>query len=292
MYRVGCLAAVGLVLAGAPAAASTILSTGAPDGLLAALSRPGAPALVETEAADDFLLATPTAITGATFTGLLPRAAAPGDVGQVNVEIYRVFPLDSDVGRTSGPSTFGTPQAPTRVNSPSDVAFDSRDSGSNLTFTSTVLSSSFTAANSVADGIHPEPGIFTGGEGSVTGSETEFSVDFTTPLVLAAGHYFFVPQVQVAGGDFLWLSAAKPISGVGATPFTPDLQAWIRNENLAPDWLRIGTDITHTGPFNMSFSLTGAAIPEPATWALMLLGVGGLGGVLRRARARTRAALA
>jgi hypothetical protein len=37
------------------------------------------------------------------------------------VEIYRVFPKDSDVGRTSGPPTFSTPQVPTRANPPSDV---------------------------------------------------------------------------------------------------------------------------------------------------------------------------
>ena len=47
-----------------------------------------------------------------------------------------------------------------------------------------------------------------------------------------------------------------------------DLQAWIRNSNLAPDWLRIGTDIIGgaTPPtFNMTFSLTGETIPEAGT---------------------------
>ena len=37
----------------------------------------------------------------------------------------------------------------------------------------------------------------------------------------------------------------------------PDLQSWIRNDALAPDWLRIGTDITAQGPFNAAFSLSG-----------------------------------
>jgi hypothetical protein len=37
----------------------------------------------------------------------------------------------------------------------------------------------------------------------------------------------------------------------------PDLQSWIRNDALAPDWLRIGTDITGQGPFNAAFSLSG-----------------------------------
>jgi len=36
-----------------------------------------------------------------------------------------------------------------------------------------------------------------------------------------------------------------------------DLQSWIRNDALAPDWLRIGTDITGQGPFNGAFLLSG-----------------------------------
>jgi hypothetical protein len=77
--------------------------------------------------------------------------------------------------------------------------------------------------------------------------------------------------VQLTEGDFLWFSAPKPIVPPG-TQFSPDLQTWIRNDNLDPDWLRIGTDITHEGPFNASFSLTGATVPEPST--VLLLGTG------------------
>jgi hypothetical protein len=60
----------------------------------------------------------------------------------------------------------------------------------------------------------------------------------------------------LSSGNFLWLSAPKPIVAPG-TPFTPDLQSWIRNDNLAPDWLRIGTDVVGAGAFNAAFSLTG-----------------------------------
>src|SRR5207249_10917054 len=81
------------------------------------------------------------------------------------------------------------------------------------------------------------------------------SVSFNPAISLPAGHYFFRPEVLSSVGDFLWLSAPKPIVAPG-TP--PDLQSWIRNDALAPDWLRIGTDITHQGPFNAAFSLSGA----------------------------------
>ena len=69
------------------------------------------------ESAYDFVLTQETKINSATFTGLLTGIAP--SIGNVVVEIYRVFPADSDVGRTSGPPTFSTPNVPTRVNSPS-----------------------------------------------------------------------------------------------------------------------------------------------------------------------------
>ena len=57
---------------------------------------------LRSKSADDFILGTHTSITGATFTGLLTGRAPLSSVGEVRVEIYRVFPNDSDVGRTSG----------------------------------------------------------------------------------------------------------------------------------------------------------------------------------------------
>jgi hypothetical protein len=168
------------------------------------------------------------------------------------------------------------------VNSPSDVAFDSRDSGSGtLSFTPGIQASSFTAANSVLNGINRLPNQKTLGEGAVTGQQVQFNVVFNTPFVLPADHYFFVPQVQLASGDFFWLSAPRPIVPPG-TPFplgATDLQSWIRNENLDPDWLRIGTDIVGAGAFNAAFTVNGdlEPVPEPATLALLGSTMAGLG---------------
>jgi hypothetical protein len=252
----------GLLLVGAAAADSTFFSTNNPDGKIGMASRPSSLGKVEIEAADDFILSSETGISSASFTGLVSGAAP--SLGEVVVEIYRVFPKDSDPGRTI--------KVPTRIKSPSDVEFQGRDTADgDLTFTASVLNANFTAANSVLNGIHPK----TGGEGPITGEEVQFNVNFDKPFDLPADHYFFVPQVEVDGGEFYWLSAAKPIVPPG-TPFDPDLQTWMRDEPLQPDWLRVGTDIVDGEPaptFNASFSLNGAPVPEGNSLAL-LLGVG------------------
>jgi hypothetical protein len=277
-----CLFLSMVAFAAVPAAGSAFFfSTGNPDGKIATLARVGSPAGIQTETADDFLLTQSlTHITSATFTGLMPIGVPLSSISQVEIEFYHVFPNDSDVSRTSGPPLFSTAQVPTRVNSPADVEIASatRDSfAGTLTFTPGIISSTFTALNSVVNGINPKPNQFTGGEGQVTGQEVQISVIFTTAVDLTAGHYFFRPEVLLSTGDnFLWLSAPKPIVPPG-TPFMPDLQSWIRNDNLAPDWLKIGTDITGQGPFNATFSLAGTSIPEPSTWALLSGGLSVLG---------------
>ena len=240
-----------------------VFSTNGPDGLLGALSQPASTSHLETETADDFMLTQTTFITGASFTGLLiPSGTSLPVISNVEVELYHVFPKDSDVSRTSGPPNFPTLQVPARLNSPADVEIDdaTRDgSAGTLNFTSTLLNASFMVKNTVVDGVNPKPDQTTKGEGPATGEEVEITITFTPAISLPADAYFFRPEVEVTGGDFLYLSAPKPIVPPG-TPFTPDRQAWIRNSDLTPDWLRIGTDIIGGTPapaFNMTFSLTG-----------------------------------
>src|SRR5215471_18070271 len=88
-------------------------STGNPDGKMATATRPESAGKFEIETGDDFVLTSETRINSASFVGLL---AGGTDIGEVRVEIYRVFPNDSDVGRTSGSPLFSTPEVPTRVN--------------------------------------------------------------------------------------------------------------------------------------------------------------------------------
>jgi hypothetical protein len=244
-----------------PALAGTFFfTTGNADGRLGALSRSESSGKLETETADDFILTETTVINGATITGLINAHLA--NIGNVEVELYHVFPLDS-VNPPSG-------HVLSRVNSPADVEIDAatRDgSVGTLSFAASRLSASFSVLNTVVNGINRFPNSTTLGEGPASGDQVQITITFTKPILLPAGHYFFRPDVLVNGGDFLYLSAPRPIVSPG-TPFVGDLQAWIRNSALAPDWLRIGTDIiggatpATTPTFNMTFSLAGNTVPE------------------------------
>jgi hypothetical protein len=249
-------------------------STGNPDGRIATASGGAG----EPETADDFVLTSNTQLTGGAFTGILTGTAVPlSEITNIGVEFYRVFPIDSTLPPSGA--------VPARANSPSDVAFSEFSTADHtLTAAVSIPATSFSASNSVVNGIHPLPGVFTGGEGAVTGEEVQFGFSFNVPQDLPAGHYFFVPQVELSDpiDNFLWLSAPKPIIAPG-TPFSADLQTWIRNEPLQPNWLRVGTDITDQGPFNAVFSLIGT-VPEPNSWAMMIVGFGAMGAVLRRRR--------
>ena len=279
IFALGCILACARLAAGTPI---VLYSNLAVTNSMAAASRPDSPGLIEIEAADDFLLTGGALVTELKFIGLLTGGLNSFDPSTMNLEIYRVFPNDSQ----NPPDG----RVPTRANSPSDVAFAERGFSDATSVTLTQLAASFTAANSVKNGINPLPNVQTNGEGQVTGTEVLFDVVLKTPIALPPDHYFFVPQIGTTSpNSFYWLSASRPIAGPGTTPFAPDLQAWIRNGNLDPDWLRIGTDIIGASPanptaptFNLAFEVDGeASVPEPAS--LLLLGTG-LGFVARLRR--------
>jgi len=254
------LATMALVLGlGAPAYADTFFfTTGFTDGLIGMASRPASAdgSKNEIEAADDFILSQQTLLYGAIFTGLMPANFKLSDIGTFTVQIYRVFPNDSDTTRT--------PSVPTRTNSPADVELpadaamqsgDRSNEDGNLVFFFVVVQDHYQIANSVINGINQN----TGGEGPVAGWLTQFIVLFTDEFVLDPDHYFIVPQIEVLNGigEFLWASAPR-----NPPPFTGDLQTWIRNSDLDPDWLRVGTDIVGGTTFNASFSLFGETLPR------------------------------
>ena len=243
-----------------------IVNTGNPDGKLGALSRRPSTNKLETETADDFVLKQTTVLTGASIIGLIPSGTPLANITNVEVELYHGFPLDSaNADPLAG-------NVPSRSNSPSDVEIDAatRDASlGSLRFTISRLNANFSVLTTVVNRINKKPLNTTHGEGPATGEEVEIAITFTNPIILPAGHYFFRPEVLVNGGDFLYLSAPKPIVAPG-TPIAGDLQAWIRNSRLAPDWLRIGTDIIGSDAppaptFNMTFSLSGAFLQSAGT---------------------------
>jgi hypothetical protein len=253
----GCAAMMASVLLIAQLATAQTFSftPGDPDGKVGALSRPASPGKIETETADDFVLQQTTIINKATIKGLIPADTALRKINDVEVEIYHVFPFDS--APASG-------RVPSRTNSPSDVEIGTatRDANSGtLKFSPTVDSASFSVDHTVLNGINS---VLTGAPG-VTQKEVEITITFTSPIILPAGNYFFRPEVLVTGADFLYLSAPRPIVPPG-NAFLGDRQAWIRNSNLSPDWLRIGADIIVDGDtFNMAFSLNGETVPNAGT---------------------------
>ena len=250
------LLAFGMWVATSAFAAPFSFTTGNPDGLMGAVSRRASPGKLETETAADFTLDQTTVIRRATIVGLVPSGTQPQDIKEVEVEVYHVFPLDSAVPPSG--------KVPSRANSPSDVEIGTATRAGNsgtLTFSPSVLNANFLVGNTVVNNLKVATAP-PGGEGSTTGEEVEITITFTSPIILPAGHYFFRPEVLLTSGDFLYLSAPKVI------PAPKDLQAWIRNSNLAPDWLRIGTDIVGGAPaptFNMTFSLAGETVPEAGT---------------------------
>ena len=283
--------AVGLVcFLVSPASAATIYNNLTPNNMIGVATRPGSPGVFEIEGADDFFLGAQTLITSASFVGLIVGGTGTPTITDIVAEMYRIFPLDSNTVRM--------PNVPTRANSPSDVAFASKDSSlGQLSFTSSVIAPSFTILNSIQPGgIHPSPLQTTGGNGPLTGQEVQINLTFLTPFNLVDSHLFFVPQVALSNGaTFYWMSASRPITGTGTTPFpvgVTDLQAWTRDDALDPDWLRVGMDIvggTTPPTFNLAFSLDGTVVPEPPVSFVVLAGltlicVGRLVGVRRSSR--------
>lgn len=253
----GCAAIIGSVLLIAQLATAQTFSftPGDPDGKVGALSRPASPGKNETETADDFVLQRTTIINKATIKGSLPADTDLAKIKGVEVEVYHVFPLDS--APASG-------HVPSRINSPSDVEIGTatRDGSSGtLKFSATIENASFTVDHTVVNNTN---NALIGAPGS-NQEEVEITITFTSPIILPAGSYFFRPEVLVTGGDFLYLSAPRPIVPPGNT-FVGDRQAWIRNSNLSPDWLRVGTDIIADGDtFNMAFSLNGETVANAGT---------------------------
>jgi hypothetical protein len=112
-----------------------------------------------------------------------------------------------------------------------------------------------------------------------------FSAPLKTPVVLAAGTYFIAEDLAtttMANGNVSGLTTIKGIT------FDGEVAAAGQGKDPTTDATMGMFSPGIFGP-NFDVGAVGAAVPEPATWAMMLLGFGllGLGGArLRRGRGR------
>jgi hypothetical protein len=96
------------------------------------------------------------------------------------------------------------------------------------------------------------------------------------------GTYIIDFGLDQFSGSFAGTSAATSTAGLFDLVFTYDILAGTgRFAGGTGSFNQIGTVDVRGGPPSR-LSLNFSAVPEPATWALMLLGFGGMGMALRR----------
>jgi len=86
----------------------------------------------------------------------------------------------------------------------------------------------------------------------MTGQEVSITVTFNPPIALPPSEYFFRPEVGLSSGNFLWLSAPKPISLPGRrSPLIG--KAGYAMPILSRTGCASGPTSLTRGPFNASF---------------------------------------
>lgn len=89
-------------------------------------------------------------------------------------------------------------------------------------------------------------------------------------------------QVKLLGGNGFEIFSTGPTTIFGAMPthFAPGLT---RRDGFRIQFGQIGPDAFYAGIDNINFEVT--AVPEPATWAMLILSFGTAGSMIRRRRA-------
>ncbi|MBW8813203.1 MAG: PEPxxWA-CTERM sorting domain-containing protein [Caulobacterales bacterium] len=151
----------------------------------------------------------------------------------------------------------------------------------------TIITNQFNSFSGVSLGGYQAGGaaqFFFGGDG--------VTVTFAAP-VYAVGVFF---NVNANSGDFVVTAAGgTATAGSGVYDTSTFVFAGLVSDTSFTSATFYSSDGgTHTASYNIPEIITApaGAAPEPATWAMMLMGFGGLGGMLRRRRAFAGAATA
>ena len=96
--------------------------------------------------------------------------------------------------------------------------------------------------------------------------------------------------VAIAGNEFIVTVPVALLPSTGATPQNYGFNLWPR----AGSTVTGNSQITDFAPDNALLAVSGVvtAVPEPATWAMMLLGFGAIGAAMRFRRDRRPQTLA
>lgn len=228
-----------------------------------------------TEAADDFIIDPARfgdgfAVRDVTFQGLFSDPTAT--IASVDVAFYQEFASNTSPGT-----------APfTRVNGPADQEFASYNFGAGQ-FDATSLNSAFTVNQTILPGSATQFGSV---GGAVTGDLRQIHVSLPIELILGptnpptaanhVNHYWMAVTVNPTVGDYYWVAGARP--PIEPAPPLVDRQTWLTTSAFDPNWRRVSDILnnsngTTTPAFNASFKITGRAVPEPGSIALLGIGL-------------------